>query len=72
MGWFQETPQKETTPFIDSPYAVAKLYSYWICVNYRMKHMECMPVMVFCLTMKALDDETLTQRSHPWTMKISR
>ena len=35
-GLVQETPQKETTPFHPrSPYAVAKLYSYWICVNYR-------------------------------------
>jgi len=34
-GLVQETPQKETTPFYPrSPYAVAKLYSYWICVNY--------------------------------------
>ena len=32
----QETPQKETTPFYPrSPYAVAKLYAYWIVVNYR-------------------------------------
>jgi GDPmannose 4,6-dehydratase len=36
FGEVQETPQKETTPFYPrSPYAVAKLYSYWICVNYR-------------------------------------
>jgi GDPmannose 4,6-dehydratase len=35
-GKVQETPQKETTPFYPrSPYAVAKLYSYWIAVNYR-------------------------------------
>ena len=35
-GLVQETPQKETTSFYPrSPYAVAKLYSYWICVNYR-------------------------------------
>lgn len=35
-GLVQEIPQKETTPFYPrSPYAVAKLYSYWICVNYR-------------------------------------
>jgi GDPmannose 4,6-dehydratase len=35
-GLVQETPQKETTPFYPrSPYAVAKLYAYWICVNYR-------------------------------------
>jgi GDPmannose 4,6-dehydratase len=35
-GLVQETPQKETTPFYPrSPYAVAKLYGYWITVNYR-------------------------------------
>jgi len=35
-GLVQETPQRETTPFHPrSPYAVAKLYSYWITVNYR-------------------------------------
>ena len=35
-GDVQETPQKETTPFYPrSPYAVAKLYAYWITVNYR-------------------------------------
>ncbi len=35
-GLIQETPQKETTPFYPrSPYACAKLYSYWITVNYR-------------------------------------
>ena len=36
FGQVQETPQKETTPFYPrSPYAVAKLYAYWITVNYR-------------------------------------
>ena len=35
-GQVQETPQKETTPFYPrSPYAVAKMYAYWITVNYR-------------------------------------
>lgn len=35
-GKVQEVPQKETTPFYPrSPYAVAKLYAYWITVNYR-------------------------------------
>ena len=35
-GLVQETPQKESTPFYPrSPYGVAKLYSYWITVNYR-------------------------------------
>ncbi|WP_417833469.1 GDP-mannose 4,6-dehydratase [Thalassospira xiamenensis] len=38
-GLVQETPQKETTPFYPrSPYAVAKLYGYWIVVNYREAH----------------------------------
>ncbi len=38
-GLVQETPQKETTPFYPrSPYAVAKLYGYWITVNYREAH----------------------------------
>ncbi len=36
FGLVQETPQKETTPLYPrSPYAVAKIYSYWITVNYR-------------------------------------
>ena len=36
FGLVQETPQRETTPFYPrSPYAAAKLYAYWICVNYR-------------------------------------
>jgi GDPmannose 4,6-dehydratase len=36
FGLVQEVPQKETTPFYPrSPYAVAKLYAYWIVVNYR-------------------------------------
>jgi GDPmannose 4,6-dehydratase len=36
FGLVQEVPQKETTPFYPrSPYAAAKLYSYWITVNYR-------------------------------------
>ena len=35
-GMAREVPQTETTPFYPrSPYAVAKLYAYWICVNYR-------------------------------------
>lgn len=36
FGLVQEMPQKETTPFYPrSPYAVAKLYAYWITINYR-------------------------------------
>ncbi len=39
FGKVQETPQKETTPFYPrSPYAVAKLYGYWIVVNYRQAY----------------------------------
>jgi GDPmannose 4,6-dehydratase len=35
-GLVQETPQRETTPFYPrSPYAVAKMYAYWICINFR-------------------------------------
>ncbi len=35
-GLVQEIPQRETTPFYPrSPYAVAKMYAYWICINYR-------------------------------------
>src|SRR3546814_4054467 len=36
FGKVQETPQRETTPFYPrSPYAAAKLYAYWVTVNYR-------------------------------------
>ena len=36
FGLVQETPQRESTPFYPrSPYAVAKLYAYWIVKNYR-------------------------------------
>lgn len=36
FGKVQEIPQRETTPFYPrSPYGAAKVYSYWICVNYR-------------------------------------
>lgn len=39
FGKAQETPQRETTPFYPrSPYAAAKLYAYWITVNYREAH----------------------------------
>lgn len=39
FGQVQETPQRESTPFYPrSPYAAAKLYAYWITVNYREAH----------------------------------
>ncbi len=41
FGKVQETPQTERTPFYPrSPYAVAKLYAYWICVNYREAYQQ--------------------------------
>jgi GDPmannose 4,6-dehydratase len=47
-GKVQEVPQSETTPFYPrSPYAVAKMYAYWITVNIE-KLMICLPVMVSC------------------------
>src|SRR5258705_5711202 len=40
-GSVREAPQKETTPFYPrSPYAAAKLYAYWIVVNYRERSEE--------------------------------
>ena len=49
FGKVQETPQRETTPFYPrSPYAVAKLYAYWIMVNYREAyHMYCANGILF-------------------------
>jgi len=48
-GLVQEVPQKETTPFYPrSPYAVAKMYAYWITVNY-VKHIKCMQATEFYL-----------------------
>ena len=48
-GLVQEVPQRETTPFYPrSPYAVAKLYGYWITVNYREAyHMHAYNVILF-------------------------
>jgi GDPmannose 4,6-dehydratase len=48
-GKAQEIPQRETTPFYPrSPYGAAKLYAYWITVNYLARHMECMPQTASC------------------------
>ena len=48
-GLVQETPQKESTPFYPrSPYGVAKLYGYWITVNYRESYgMYCCNGILF-------------------------
>ncbi len=53
-GLVQETPQKETTPFYPrSPYAVAKLYAYWITGELPAKPMGCMRATASCSTMKS-------------------
>ena len=50
-GLVKNTPQNEDTQFYPrSPYAVSKLFAYWICVNYR-ELMTSMHVMEFCLIM---------------------
>ncbi len=52
-GKVQEIPQNEKTPFYPrSPYAVAKMYAYWIAVNYREAY-NILFVMEFCLITKA-------------------
>lgn len=59
FGLVQETPQRETTPFYPrSPYAVAKLYAYWIMVS----HMGFTHVTGSCLIMKALAGEKLSSQ----------
>ena len=58
-GKVQEVPQSETTPFYPrSPYAIAKLYGFWIVKNYREAY-GCMLVMEFCLIMKVQFEEKL-------------
>ena len=55
-GLVQESPQTETTPFYPrSPYGVAKLYSYWITVNYREAY-GIMHVMEFYLIMSLQEE----------------
>ena len=54
FGKVQEIPQSEKTPFYPrSPYAVAKMYAYWITVNYREAY-DILLVMVFFLIMNLL------------------
>ena len=55
-GLVQEIPQKETTPFYPrSPYAVAKLYAYWIVVNYREAY-NIFALMEFYLIMNLQEE----------------
>jgi len=59
-GLVQEIPQKESTPFYPrSPYGVAKLYAYWITVNYRESY-----GMVACNA--ALEIGSAATALHPW------
>ena len=62
-GKVQETPQSETTPFYPrSPYAVAKMYAYWITVNYREAYgmFACNGIMKAQFVVRHL----LQERSH--------
>jgi len=65
-GLVQEIPQKETTPFYPrSPYAVAKLYAYWITVNYREAYGNVMAsrgsvIPLFVEQVQASDPVTVT------------
>ena len=53
-GLVQEVPQKETTPFYPrSPYGVAKLYGYWITVNYREAYGMLCLATASCSIMRA-------------------
>lgn len=58
FGKVHEVPQKETTPFHPrSPYGVAKVYAYWIFVNYR-----CVCVRVCCMRGAARGDRGVAGR----------
>ena len=61
-GLVQEVPQKESTPFYPrSPYGVAKLYAYWITVNYREAY-RCMPATASSLAESPRRGETFVTR----------
>ncbi|MDU4695587.1 MAG: GDP-mannose 4,6-dehydratase [Paenibacillus sp.] len=66
-GKVQETPQTETTPFYPrSPYAVAKLYAYWITVNYRESY------NIFACNGILFNHESPIRGEHFVTRKITR
>ena len=69
-GLVQETPQRVSTPFYPrSPYAVAKLYSYWITVNYREAYdmYACNGIL---LIMRALAEVKLCdKKDYSWIIK---
>ena len=64
-------PQNEITPFYPrSPYAVAKLYAYWITVNYREAY-NIFAVMEYYLIMNHQSEERhLSQEKLPWLLPI--
>ena len=73
-GLVQEIPQRETTPFYPrSPYAVAKLYAYWITVNYREAYAsrEALDVLKKRMGMAA-SEPALTVRSTARQTKVKR
>ena len=67
-GLVQEIPQKESTPFYPrSPYGVAKLYAYWITVNYA-RATGCMPATGCCSTTRVRGvGKRLDAQDHAWT-----
>ena len=56
-----QKPSTEKTPLSSKSHAVAKLYAYWITVNYREAY-GCMRVMVFYLITKVQEGETFVTR----------
>ena len=61
-GAVKESPQNEMTSFSpQSPYGVAKLYSYWICKNYGMP-ITCIYAMVFYLIMSQRIETFVTRK----------
>ena len=65
-GLVKNTPQNEDTQFYPrSPYAVSKLFAYWICVNYREAY-DILHVMEFCLITNLQEEGNIVSR------KISR
>ena len=74
-GKVQEVPQNETTPFYPrSPYAAAKLYAYWITVNYREAYGIFLPQMGFYLITKGQQEEKhlLLVKKLPWQLQKFR
>jgi GDPmannose 4,6-dehydratase len=73
-GLVQEIPQRETTPFYPrSPYAVAKLYAYWITVNYREAYSSREALDVLKKRMGMAESEpALTVRSTARQTKVKR